>query len=291
MAKNGKPHRPMLGAHMSIAGEVGEALIRGEQGGGECIQIFTKTSRQWASKPLTNEEIETFKRNRIKTGIATVIAHDSYLVNLGAPDEAMRLKSVNGIIDELNRCEALGVDTLVAHPGSPVGSGIETGIKTIAKSIDEAHAACKGFKVKIALEITAGQGSNLGQTFEQRGPVFEAVVENERLRLCFDTEHAFAAGYDIRTPEGYENTFGELDKFVGLKRLAAFHLNDSIKDFHSRVDRHQHIGKGFIGLGAFRRLLNDPRFFGLPMCLETPKGPEMKEDVENLATLRSLFKN
>jgi deoxyribonuclease IV len=117
------------------------------------------------------------------------------------------------------------------------------------------------------------------------------VVENERLRLCFDTEHAFAAGYDIRTPEGYENTFGELDKLVGLKRLAAFHLNDSIKDFHSRVDRHQHIGKGFIGLGAFRRLLNDPRFFGLPMCLETPKGPEMKEDVENLATLRSLFKN
>jgi deoxyribonuclease-4 len=172
-----------------------------------------------------------------------------------------------------------------------VGSGIEDGIKTIAKSIDEAHAASKGFKVKIALEITAGQGSTLGHTFEQLGQIYDAVVENERMRLCFDTEHAFAAGYDLRTPEGYENTFGELDKFVGLKRLAAFHLNDSIKDFHSRVDRHQHIGKGFIGLDAFRRLLNDPRFSGLPMCLETPKGPEMAEDVENLATLRSLFKN
>jgi len=276
---------------MSIAGEVGEAFNRGKQVGCECIQIFTKSSRQWASKAYSNEEIETFKRNRIESGIKTVIAHDSYLVNLGAPDEAMRLKSIKGLIDELHRCEALGVPTLVAHPGAHVGSGIENGIRTIAKSIDKAHAACKGFKVNIALEITAGQGSTLGHTFEQMAQIFDAVVENERLRLCFDTEHAFAAGYDLRTPEGYENTFGELDKHVGLKRLAAFHLNDSIKDFHSRVDRHQHIGKGFIGLDAFRRLLNDQRFFGLPMCLETPKGPEMKEDVENLATLRSLFAN
>ena len=291
MAKTNKPTRPMLGAHMSIAGEVSESLIRGKQVGCDCIQIFTKSSRQWASKPYAQEEIDKFKRNRIDTGITTVIAHDSYLVNLGAPDEAMRTKSVAGFIDELQRCEALGVGVLVAHPGSHVGSGIEAGIKTIAKSIDEAHAACKGFKVKIALEITAGQGSNLGCTFEQMRQIFDAVVENERLRLCFDTEHAFAAGYDIRTPEGYENTFGELDKFVGLKLLAAFHLNDSIKDLNSHVDRHQHIGKGFIGLDAFRRLLNDPRFFGLPMCLETPKGPDLKEDVENLATLRSLFAN
>src|ERR1700722_20179560 len=206
MAKNGKPHRPMLGAHMSIAGEVGEALIRGKQVGCECIQIFTKSSRQSAAKGFTSQEIETFQSNRIKTGIATVIAHDSYLVKLGAPDEAMRLKSVNGIIDELHRCEALGVPILAAHPGSHVGSGIETGIKTIAKSIDEVHAACKGFKVKLALEITAGQGSNLGHSFEQMSQIFDAVVQNERLRLCFDTEHAFAAGYDIRTPEGYENT-------------------------------------------------------------------------------------
>jgi deoxyribonuclease IV len=281
----------MLGAHMSIAGEVGEALIRGKQVGCECIQIFTKSSRQWASKPYTKEEIEKFKRNQTETGIATVIAHDSYLVNLGAPDEAMRTKSVKGFIDELNRCEALGVPILVAHPGAHVGSGIENGIKTIAKSINGAHAACKGFKVKVALEITAGQGSNLGHNFEQMAQIFVAVTENERLRLCFDTEHAFAAGYDIRTPEGYENTFGELDKYIGIKKVAAFHLNDSIKDFHSRVDRHQHIGKGFIGLDAFRRLLNDERFFGLPMCLETPKGDDMKEDLENLATLRSLFKN
>jgi len=291
MAKGGKTNRPLLGAHMSIAGEVGQALIRGKQVGCDCIQIFTKSSRQWASKPYTKEEIERFKHNLVETGIAMVIAHDSYLVNMGAPDKAMRLKSVEAVIDELNRCESLGVPFLVAHPGAHVGSGIETGIKTIAQSIDEAHAACKGFKVKLALEITAGQGSNLGHTFQQMAQIFDAVVENERLRLCFDTEHAFAAGYDLRTAQGYADTFGELDKFVGIKRLAAFHLNDSIKDINSHVDRHQHIGKGFIGLDAFRRLLNDRRFFGLPMCLETPKGPDLKEDIENLSTLRSLLAN
>jgi deoxyribonuclease-4 len=237
------------------------------------------------------EEIETFKRNQIKTGITTVIAHDSYLVNLGAPDKAMRTKSVACIIDELERCEALGMPALVTHPGSHVGAGEETGIKTIAKSIDEAHAACKGFEVKIALEITAGQGTNLGCNFQQMARIMDAVKESDRLRLCFDTEHAFASGYDIRSPEGYENTFSELDKYIGLKRLVAFHLNDSVKDFNSKVDRHQHIGKGFIGLDAFRRLPNDRRFFGLPMCLETPKGPDLKEDIENLATLRSLLAN
>ena len=286
-----KSSRPLLGAHESIAGGIGEALIRGKQVGCECVQIFTKSSRQWASKPLSKEEIDTFKRNKIETGITTVIAHDSYLVNLGAPDEAMRKKSVKGFIEELERCEALGVPTLVAHPGSHVGTGEENGIKTIAKSIDEAHAACKGFEVKVALEITAGQGSTLGCNFQQMARIIDAVKENDRLRLCFDTEHAFASGYDIRTPEGYENTFSELDKYIGIKRLVAFHLNDSVKDFNSKVDRHQHIGKGFIGLGAFRRLLNDKRFFGLPMCLETPKGSDLKEDVENLATLRSLLAN
>ncbi len=291
MTPPSKHHRPLLGAHESIAGGIGEALIRGQQVGCECVQIFTKSTRQWASKPLSMEEIETFKRNQIKTGITTVIAHDSYLVNLGAPDKAMRTKSVAGIIDELERCEALGVPALVTHPGSHVGAGEETGIKTIAKSIDEAHAACKGFEVKIALEITAGQGTNLGCNFEQMARIMDSVKESDRLRLCFDTEHAFASGYDIRSPEGYENTFSELDKYIGLKRLVAFHLNDSVKDFNSKVDRHQHIGKGFIGLDAFRRLLNDRRFFGLPMCLETPKGPDLKEDIENLATLRSLLAN
>ncbi len=289
MKKSNEHARPLLGAHMSIAGEVGQALIRGQQVGCDCIQIFTKSSRQWASKPFSEAEIATFKRNLRETGIKMVIAHDSYLVNLGAPDNALRIKSVKGFIDELERCEALGVPFLVAHPGSHVGSGEEQGIKTIAKSIDEAHARCKGFKTKIALEITAGQGSNLGYSFEQMGQIFDAVTENERLRLCFDTEHAFAAGYDLRTEEEYEKTFALLDEHVGLEKIVAFHLNDATKPINSRIDRHQHIGQGFIGLDAFRRLLNDERFFGIPMCLETPKGPDLKEDVENLATLRSLF--
>ncbi len=289
MKKSNEHARPLLGAHMSIAGEVGQALIRGQQVGCDCIQIFTKSSRQWASKPFSEAEIATFKRNLRETGIKMVIAHDSYLVNLGAPDNALRIKSVKGFIDELERCEALGVPFLVAHPGSHVGSGEEQGIKTIAKSIDEAHARCKGFKTKIALEITAGQGSNLGYSFQQMGQIFDAVTENERLRLCFDTEHAFAAGYDLRTEEEYEKTFALLDEHVGLEKIVAFHLNDATKPINSRIDRHQHIGQGFIGLDAFRRLLNDARFFGIPMCLETPKGPDLKEDVENLATLRSLF--
>ncbi len=275
---------------MSIAGTVGEALLRGRQAGCECIQIFTKSARQWASKPFSQEEISDFKRNQKETGINTVIAHDSYLLNLGAPDERLRKRSVAGFIDELERCEALGVPFLVAHPGSHVGSGEEAGVRTIAKSLNEAHAACRRFKVRVALEITAGQGSNLGYSFRQMAMIFDGAKEQDRLRLCFDTEHAFAAGYDIRNDQGYAQTMGELDECIGIDRVVAFHLNDSLKPFHSRVDRHEHIGKGHLGLEAFRHVLNDRRFAGIPMCLETPKGPDLKEDIENLATLRSLFK-
>jgi deoxyribonuclease IV len=283
--------RPLLGAHMSIAGGVSEAFARGKEAGCECIQIFTKSSRQWASKPYAEEEVAAFKRAQAETGIRIVVAHDSYLLNLGAPDEKLRQRSVGGFIDELERCELLGVPFLIAHPGSHVGSGEEAGIKMIAQSIDEAHKACAGFKVKVALEITAGQGSNLGYKFEQMGQIFDAVKENERLRLCFDTEHAFAAGYDLRTDEGYERTFAELDKHIGLKRLVAFHINDSLKPFNSHVDRHEHIGKGHLGLDPFRRVVNDPRFVGLPMCLETEPGPEMKDIVEDLKSLHKLLKS
>ena len=276
---------------MSIAGGVSEALARGKEAGCECIQIFTKSSRQWASKPYTEEEVAAFKRAQVETGIRIVVAHDSYLLKLCAPDEKLRQRSVGGFIDELERCELLGVPFLIAHPGSHVGSGEQAGIKMIAQSIDEAHKACAGFKVKVALEITAGQGSNLGYKFEQMGQIFDAVKENERLRLCFDTEHAFAAGYDLRTDEGYERTFAELDKHIGLKRLVAFHINDSLKPFNSHVDRHEHIGKGHLGLDPFRRVVNDPRFVGLPMCLETEPGPEMKDIVEDLKSLHKLLKS
>jgi len=280
---------PLLGAHMSIAGGVGNALLAGKMVDCDAIQIFTKSSRQWAAKPLTEEEIGQFRVNQRETGIATVIAHDSYLLNLGSPDVALRQRSVAAFIDELERCEVLGVTNLVAHPGAHVGAGEAEGIKTIAKSLDEIHKACPGYQAKVTLEITAGQGSNLGYRFEQIGAMIDATKEGNRLRACFDTEHAFAAGYDIRTKDGYERTFSEFDEAIGLDRLAAFHLNDSKKEFHSRVDRHEHIGKGFIGVEAFRLLMNDKRFWGLPMCLETPKGPDLKEDRENLTLLRSLI--
>ena len=280
---------PLLGAHMSIAGGVGNALLDGKKVDCDAIQIFTKSSRQWAAKPYTKDEIEQFRINQKETGIATVIAHDSYLLNLGSPDAGLRKRSVAAFIDELERCEVLGVTNLVAHPGAHVGAGEAEGIKLIAKSLDEVHKSCPGYKVKVTLEITAGQGSNLGYRFEQIGDVLDATKESDRLRVCFDTEHAFAAGYDIRTKEGYEQTFAEFDDAIGIDRLAAFHLNDSKKEFHSRVDRHEHIGKGYIGVEAFRLLLNDKRFWGLPMCLETPKGPDLKEDRENLTLLRNLI--
>ncbi|HUY18629.1 MAG TPA: deoxyribonuclease IV [Candidatus Binataceae bacterium] len=291
MASENIVKKPLLGAHMSIAGGVAESLARGARIGCDSIQIFTKSSRQWASKPYSAEEIEAFKRNQKEYGIAIVIAHDSYLLNLGAPDAMLRKKSIINFIDEIERCEKLGVPFLVAHPGSHVGSGEEAGIRNIAASIDEAHAACRGFRTRIALEITAGQGSNLGCSFQQMGQIFDSVKENERLGLCFDTEHAFAAGYDIRTAEGYERTLAELDERIGIDRIVAFHLNDSLKPFNSRVDRHQHIGQGYIGAEPFGRLINDPRFAGIPMCLETEPGEEMKDVAADLATLRNLLKD
>jgi deoxyribonuclease-4 len=289
MRQEKNPRRPLLGAHMSIAGGVDKSLLLGKTVDCDAIQIFTKSSRQWASSPYTKDEIEAFARNHKETGIKTIIAHDSYLLNLGSPEPGLRKKSVMAFIDELERCETLVIPNLVAHPGSHVGAGEEEGIKTIARSIDEIHTACPGYQAKVTLEITAGQGSNLGYRFEQIGRMFDATKENERLRVCFDTEHAFAAGYDIRSKEGYEHTFVEFDEAIGLDRLAAFHLNDSKKELNSRVDRHEHIGKGHLGLEAFRLLLNDPRFWGLPMCLETPKGPDLEEDRQNLTLLRSLI--
>lgn len=286
-----KARGPLLGAHMSIAGGIGNALTDGKKVACDAIQIFTKSSRQWAAKPYSKEEIAQFHANRKETGITSIVAHDSYLLNLGSPDAGLRKRSIAAFIDEMERCEVLGVSNLIAHPGAHVGAGELAGIKTIAKSLDEVHKACPGFKAKVTLEITAGQGSNLGYRFEQIGDIIDATKESDRLRVCFDTEHAFAAGYDIRTREGYERTFSEFDEAIGLDRLAAFHLNDSKKEFHSRVDRHEHIGKGFIGVAAFRMLMNDKRFWGLPMCLETPKGPDFKEDRENLALLRKLLKS
>jgi len=290
MAKKAMTHKgPLLGAHMSIAGGVDNAVLQGKEVGCDTVQLFTKSSRQWVSKPLGKDEIARFHRAKKETGLNTVVAHDSYLYNFAAPDDVLRKKSVAGLIDEMERCEALGVMYLIAHPGAHVGTGEEAGIQTIAKSIDEMHKACPGYETKLAIEITAGQGSNLGYRFQQVRQIIDASKNSDQLRVCFDTEHAFAAGYDLRTKEGYERTFAEFDETIGLEILVAFHLNDAKKDLGCRVDRHEHIGKGFIGLEAFRLLMNDKRFWGLPMCLETPKSDDCHEDRENLATLRNLL--
>jgi len=280
----------LLGAHMSIAGGVHTALERGNSIGCDIIQIFTKSSNQWKAKPLTDDDVRLFNEAKEATGISIVVGHTSYLVNLASPDPLIYEKSVNSLRLELERSEALGLPSLVLHPGSHLGEGEQAGLKRIAKSLDAVHKSLPGLTVKIALEITAGQGTNLGFRFEQIARIIELTSEPDRLAACFDTCHAFAAGYDIRTRKTYTATMQQFDDVIGLDRLAVIHLNDARKELASRIDRHEHIGKGQIGLDGFRWLLNDRRLAKIPMSLETPKGKDLKEDVENLATLRALIK-
>jgi len=274
-----------LGAQVSIAGGVDKAVLRGWELGCETIQIFTKNSRQWHTRPLSEGEIKRFQLNLRKTGIAPVVAHDSYLINLSSPEEDLWRRSVEAFIEEMARCEALGIPYLVAHPGSHKGAGEEEGLRRIAEALKEIRARTEGFRVQVLLENTAGQGTSLGYRFEH----LARLVEDDRsLGICFDTCHAFAAGYELRTKEGYERTLRELDELIGLHRLKVLHLNDSRGGLGSRIDRHEHIGLGCLGLEPFRMLVNDERFRSLPMILETPKGHGM--DIRNLTVLRSLIK-
>jgi deoxyribonuclease-4 len=281
--------RILLGAHQSIAGGVEKALARGEEVGCDTIQIFVKSPNRWASKPLDEENIVAFKEAVAVTGIWPVFGHSLYLINLATPDDVLWNKSLDALTDDLERCEQLGLPGLVIHPGSHMGSGEEAGIIRIAAALQEVHTRLPGYQVQVWLETTAGQGAHLGYTFDQLRAMIQGVQEPERLGVCFDTAHAFAAGYELRTREGFEATWVEFDAVLGLERLQAIHLNDSMKDLGSRIDRHEHIGQGLLGLEPFRFLLNDPRFRGIPMTLETEKGPDLAEDKENLAVLRSLI--
>jgi len=279
----------LLGAHQSIAGGVEKALARGQEVGCDTIQIFVKTPNRWVSKPLAEENVAAFRAAVAETGIWPVFAHSLYLINLATPDEALWSKSVTALVDDLERCERLELPGLVLHPGSHVGSGEEAGLARIAAALDEVHARLHGYQVQVWLETTAGQGDTLGYRFEQLRAMIDGVQAPERLGVCFDTAHAFAAGYELRTREGFEETWDAFDRLLGLERLRAVHLNDSKRALGSRVDRHEHIGQGLLGLDAFRLLLNDGRFRGLPMILETEKGPDLAEDKENLRVLRSLI--
>jgi deoxyribonuclease-4 len=278
----------LLGAHQSIAGGVEKSLERGQAVGCDTIQIFVKSPNRWISKPLADDNIVAFGEMVKETGIWPVFAHALYLINLATPDDALWQKSLDALADDLERCELLGLPGLVIHPGSHMGSGEEEGIARIAAALDEVHKRLPGYEVQVWLEVTAGQGAHLGYTFEQLRAMIDSVKAPERLGICFDTAHAFAAGYELRVPEGYEATWAVFDQVLGLDRLKAIHLNDSKRELGSRVDRHEHIGKGLLGLEPFRFLLNDPRFRGIPMTLETDKGPDLAEDRENLEVLRSL---
>jgi deoxyribonuclease IV len=277
----------LVGAHMSIAGGIYKAFERGREVRCKTIQIFLKSSNQWKAKPLTDDDQALFQSAQNRSRISPVIAHDSYLINLASPDRTLRQKSLDAFIEEMNRANFLGVPYLNLHPGAHMGAGIGEGITRVAAALKEALDIV-GPPVVLLLENTAGQGSSLGSRFEELAAIMEQTKIPDRLGVCLDTCHAFAAGYELRTEEGYGGTMREFDRLIGLEKLLAFHVNDSRKDLGSRVDRHFHIGKGCIGLSAFRFLVNDRRFEKIPKILETPKGTGNRDDKRNLATLRSL---
>lgn len=281
----------ILGAHMSIAGGYYKAVEIAHDCGCDCVQLFTKNNNQWRAKELTDEDVERFQAALAELKITHPVAHDSYLINLASPDGALWKRSIDAFVVELQRAERLGIPYVVAHPGAYTTSSEEKGLKRIAKALDTVHAQTRGIAACCLLETTAGQGSNLGWRFEHLAAILDAVKDPERLGICFDTCHVFAAGYPLGTEKEYKATMRELNKTVGVKRIKAFHFNDSKRELGSRVDRHEHIGEGRLGLEPFRHLLNDRRFRKVPMYLETPKGERngTSLDVMNLATLRGLI--
>jgi deoxyribonuclease-4 len=281
---------PLLGAHMSIAGGLERAFDRIVQVKGEALQIFTRNQRQWVEPPLTREAVTRFQAQWREAGEMPVAVHDSYLINLASPDPIMEQRSLAAFRAEIQRAGLLGISTLIMHPGAHMGGGIESGLGRLTGNLDTIFQATrKDHEVMVLLEITAGQGTGLGSRFEEMAYVIEHSRFPERLGVCVDTAHLFAAGYDFRTPAAYRDTLSRLDEVIGLDRVRFFHLNDSLRELGSRVDRHTHIGKGAIGLEGFSLFLNDPRFKDHPMVLETPKGPDLKDDMKNLRTLRKLM--
>ena len=281
--------KTLLGSHMSIGGGVHTAFDRAAGIGCTAMQVFTKNSNQWKATPPTEEDIQNYKTAQAKARIAHVVAHAAYLINLCAAKPATLRMSRTAFIDELQRCEAFGMNALVLHPGAHVGAGEEEGIKMIAESINIAHLKAPGFKVLTALETTAGQGSAIGYRFEHLRAIIDRVEEQDRVAVCLDTCHVFAAGYDISTEDGWNDMMEKFDSVIGLKHLVAIHINDSKKPLGSRVDRHDHIGKGLIGLTGFKILMNDSRLTHIPKILETEKSEDLHEDIENMRMLLSLI--
>jgi deoxyribonuclease-4 len=281
--------KQLIGAHMSIAGGFHCALEQGVKAGCRTIQIFLKNSSQWRGKRLTMEDRDRYARRQEESGISPVMAHCSYLINLASPEPALYERSTAAFMEEMERANFLGVPYLILHPGAHRGAGEAIGIARVVAALNRALETVSP-PVMILVENTAGQGSCIGHSFEHLAQIQDGVRAPERVGFCLDTCHLFAAGYDIRTESGYRRSMRVFGRLIGLDRIQAFHVNDSKTELGGRVDRHAHIGKGFIGLEAFSSLINDRRFAAVPKILETPKGPDLKEDIMNLAVLRSLYR-
>jgi deoxyribonuclease-4 len=280
----------LLGAHMSIGGGVHRAIERSRSIECTAMQIFVKNNMQWFARPLERKEISAFLDHAQRNELQSAFAHANYLINLATTNPQFHANSLRALAEELVRADQLELPFLVLHPGAHLGAGDEAGLAKIVESIDRVFAALpKKTKTRLALETTAGQGSCLGHRFEHLAYIIANVREPERLCVCLDTAHVFAAGYELATEKSTKRMFAEFDRIIGLERLVALHLNDSKTARGSRVDRHEHIGKGRIGLEAFRFIMRDRRFRRIPKVLETPKGKELKEDVANMRTLRSLL--
>lgn len=275
---------------MSTAGGFFKSVHLAKQAGCDCVQLFTKNNKQWKAKPITDEDVTLFQDALKENGIGHPLSHASYLINLANAEDEKRQKSIDAFVIELQRAEQLGIPYVVLHPGSCSTSDEETGLKLIAQSLDEVHETVGQIKAKCLLENTAGQGSQLGYEFRHLEKIIEATAEPDRVGVCIDTCHAFAAGYELETEEDYEATMDAMEESFGIERIKAFHVNDSKKPFGSRTDRHEAIGKGEMGIEPFRHLMNDSRFQDVPMYLETPKEDSggIEWDMENLATLRGL---
>src|SRR2546430_2723618 len=278
----------LLGAHMSIGGGVYRAIERGRSIDCTAMQIFVKNNMQWFARPLLPEEISAFLDHAQRKELHAAFAHANYLINLAATNPQFHANSIRALSEELVRADQLELPFLVLHPGAHLGADEEAGLEKIVGSIDEVFRKIPRVKTKIALEITAGQGSCIGHRFEHLAHIIENVREPERLRVCLDTAHLFAAGYDISSESGVRKIFREFDRVIGRDRLVAIHVNDSKTPCGSRVDRHEHIGKGRIGLDVFRFIMRSPRFGKIPKVLETPKNKDLAEDVINLKVLRRL---
>ena len=287
MLTSGPPDLP-LGAHQSIAGGTPRAVQRGVDAGCRVLQIFVKNNNRWVGKPIQRPEARAFRTATRAARLSRVVAHTSYLINLASPDADLRRKSIESLAEEIERCARLGIRDLVLHPGAHCGEGEVTGVARIAASLDEVFDRTGGARVRILLETAAGQGSCVGHRFEHLRDILGAVRTPRRVAACFDTCHVHAAGYDLVTRKGYAETIAAFDRTVGLARLAAIHVNDSKKPRGSRVDRHEHIGRGSIGRRGFRNLMTDPLLTAIPKFLETPKDETLDLDRANLAVLRRL---